>query len=289
VCGSGLAFIVETGRKSCIGIVGGDGSMTVLQRILARKFDLWELTLTGFFLGLVSLAFFLPRIPSNPVQSEAEYERFAATYGPGHYSEREEEWLIRDFFKDRRNGYFVDVGANHYRFASKTYYLESVLGWSGLAVEPQAQFATDYKEHRPRTKFMPFFVSDQSDQTARLYVLSRSPMVASSDREFVSQFGSPDEVRSVPTITLNDLLDRERVAAIDFLSMDIEQHEPQALQGFDIQRFKPELVCIEALLPVRQAILDYFARNGYVVIGKYVWVDRENFYFMPLGSAPAEK
>ena len=85
-------------------------------------------------------------------------------------------------------------------------------------------------------------------------------------------------------MTLNDLLAREGVTTIDFLSMDIELHEPQALSGFDIERFKPALVCIEALLPVRQRILDYFAQHGYVVVGKYVWVDRENLYFAPIGS-----
>ena len=69
---------------------------------------------------------------------------FREYYGPGHATEREEEWMIRDFFKDRRGGFFVDVGANHYRWTSKTYYLETTLGWSGLAIEPQQQYAADY-------------------------------------------------------------------------------------------------------------------------------------------------
>ena len=197
--------------------------------------------------------------------------------------------MIRDFFKDRRNGFFVDVGANHYRWTSKTYYLETTLGWSGLAIEPQQQFAGDYLKHRPHTKFFPFFVSNRSNETAKLYVLGNSPTVASSNRDFVRQFGEPDEVRSVPTVALSDLLDRESVKVVDFLSIDIELHEPEALQGFDIERFKPALVCIEGLLPVRQRILDYFAQHHYVVVGKYVWVDRENLYFMPSGLTPAAR
>jgi FkbM family methyltransferase len=218
----------------------------------------------------------------NPVQSAREIDVFRQRYGPSHDSEREEEWIIRDYFQDRRDGTFVDVGANDYRRGSKTYYLESKLGWSGIAVEPQREFAADYTRFRPRTKFVPFFVSDVSNETARLYIIQTVRGVASSNRDFVKQFGEPDEVRQVPTITLTDLLDNEGVHHIDFLSMDIETHEPEALQGFDVERFKPSLVCIEGLLPVRQQILDYFARHGYVAVAKYLWVDRENLYFAPL-------
>ena len=225
------------------------------------------------------------RASTTPVQSTSELEFFKNKYGPGHYSEREEEWLIRDYFQDRKGGIFVDVGANHYKHASKTYYLEERLGWSGLAVEPQQQFADDYASHRPRTTFLPFFVSDVSNATAQLYVTNRTSLVASFDRRFVERFGALTEVRDVPTITLTDLLDAEGIRGIDFLSMDIELHEPQALRGFDIERFRPALVCIEGLQPVRQQILNYFAAHGYVLLGKYMWVDLENLYFVPAADA----
>jgi FkbM family methyltransferase len=225
------------------------------------------------------------RAERHPVVSESEMESFREKYGPGHYTEREEEWFIRDFFQDRRGGFFVDVGAHHFKSSSKTYYLEEKLGWSGIAIEPQREFAAEYAKHRPRTTFLPFFVSDVSNEQAKLYLLDGMRSVASSNEAFVRQFGNPSEVREVPTITLTDLLDAEGVTRIDLLTMDIELHEPQALKGFDIRRFRPALVCIEALTPVRQQILDYFARHGYVVVGKYVWVDLENLYFAPLATA----
>ena len=250
------------------------------------RLDLWEVILL-LAAAVVVVRMFTPPPPTdpNPVLSEREMAQFREKYGPDHYSEREEEWMIRDFFQDRRGGVFVDVGANHYRDASKTYYLEKHLGWSGIAIEPQRQFMADYATERPQTKFFPFFVSDVSNQTAKLYVLNRASMVASSDREFVKLFGEPDEVRDVPTVSLSDLLDREGIKTFDFLSMDIELHEPQALKGFDIERFRPALVCIEGLLPVRQQILDYFAAHNYVLVGKYMWVDRENMYFVPNPAA----
>ena len=89
----------------------------------------------------------------------------------------------------------------------------------------------------------------------------------------MKSFGGATEVRDVPTMTLDDILESEGVKTFDFLSIDIELHEPQALRGFHIERYQPSLVCIEGLLPVRQQILDYFAARGYVLVAKYMWVD----------------
>jgi hypothetical protein len=49
----------------------------------------------------------------------------------------------------------------------------------------------------------------------------------------------------VPTITIDDLLDREGVKKIDFLSVDIHGPHPIAMSVFYIQRFRTELVQIE--------------------------------------------
>ena len=253
--------------------------------------DIWETVLVVVMLLLAALwgATHLIKAVAPPFlhASATEREVFEEKYGPDHFSEREEEWLIRDFFGDKRDGVFVDIGANHFRAASKTYYLESKLGWRGIAVEPQKQFAADYEKFRPKTKFLPFFVSDTSNETAKLYVTNETSLVASADKAFVERFGKADEVREVPTITLTDLFTAEKLDHVDFLSIDIELHEPYALRGFDIKRFKPSLVCIEGLSPVRQQILDYFARNGYALVGKYMWVDLENMYFAPLPEASA--
>jgi hypothetical protein len=127
-------------------------------------------------------------------------------------------------------------------------------------------------------------VSDASDAEETLYVPADGPLGATSDRHFAERDESPVDVRSVRTITLNDLLAREGIDRLDFVSMDIELSEPRALAGFDIERYRPTLVCIEAHPEVRQQLIDYFHRHDYVVVGKYLGVDAQNLYFMPDSS-----
>jgi FkbM family methyltransferase len=221
------------------------------------------------------------RQPPQVFDEHEEAAALRATYGPARNSYATEEWIIRDFFKGKRDGVFVDVGANHYQITSNTYYLEKSLNWSGVAVEPLQQYEADYKIHRPRTRFMAFFVGDASNEHARLNVPSSSTQTSSADRRFASEQGGPTREVEVPTITMDDLLDQAQITTIDFLSMDIELWEPKALAGFSISRFQPQLVCIEAHREVRQQILDYFARHRYVLVGKYLRADINNLYFTP--------
>lgn len=215
----------------------------------------------------------------------SEAETLERAYGPSKHSQHAEEWILKDFFKGQRDGVFVDVGANHHQQFSNTYYLETELGWSGVAIEPQVKFADGYKQYRPRTTFVPLFVSDVSNREATLYVSGTgSDLAASGVRQFTESFSAATKPMPTTTSTLDDILGRAGVRTIDFLSIDIELSEPQALAGFSIDLFRPRLVAIEAHLPVRQQILDYFATHGYVLLGRYWRADEKNFWFAPLGT-----
>jgi FkbM family methyltransferase len=255
--------------------------------MLTRRFNLVDtVVILVLIVGLALILVGSSRIDWSGISafdsSTPESQELKRAYGPGSNSEHEEEWIIRDYFQDRRDGVFIDVGANHYQRYSNTYYLETVMGWSGVAVEPQREFEAGYTTHRPRTRFLPFFVSDRSDEQATLYVLEHNKLVTSADRSFTERFGIGAHQITAPTITLNDLLATEEVGHFDFLSIDVELHEPQVLAGFDLRRFRPALVCIEAHPEVRQPILDYFTQRGYVIVAKYLRADTHNLYFKPM-------
>ena len=222
--------------------------------------------------------------PEGAIKREVlidEAKVFVEKLGAAQYSSHEEELFVRDFFSDKQGGVFVDIGASHYRQRSNTYYLETKLGWGGLAIDPLPEFAADYRKHRPRTKYIPMFVSDKSDERATLYV-GRHSLFSSAERGHTNTYTDVEKTVTAATITLDDLLAAEGIKSIDFLSIDVELHEPQVLAAFSIDKVKPRLVAVESLPPVRQQVLDYFAAHRYVVVAKYLRADPLNIWFTPL-------
>jgi len=211
-------------------------------------------------------------------QTPPEIEALIEKYGPKLYSQHFEELLIRDFFNDQKNGIFVDVGAGHYKINSTTYYLEKHLGWRGIAIDAIARYEKGYLLSRKNTQFYSFYVADKSDEEIDFYIIERNKRLSTGNAEAARRQGKFEKVK-VPTITLDDFLEREGISHFDFLSMDIELAEPAALAGFDIDKYKPSLVCIEAHEPVLDQILDYFSNNNYEVIEKYRGLDPLNLYF----------
>jgi FkbM family methyltransferase len=250
------------------------------------RFDIFEVLIV--LVGVIVLAYFggkyraerflLPFLSAGSPELVPLEEK----YGRNPNSEHGEEWIVRDFFQDARGGVFVDVGANDYRRDSNTYYLETALGWSGVAVEPQVKFAAAYAKYRPRTRFVPLLASNVANRQVTLYVPA-SDLRASVDRALADEHNPGGALQSIvsQSTTLDDILERSGIARFDFLSVDVEEHEPQVLEGFTIGKFGPRLVCIEAHASVRQAILDYFDRHHYVLIGKYLRADENNLWFTP--------
>jgi FkbM family methyltransferase len=200
------------------------------------------------------------------------------------YSQFNEELIIRDFFQDRRNGYFVDVGCAWPIKDSTTYYLEKHLNWSGIAVDARAALARLWKEKRPNGRFFNYLITDHAGTNDPFY-LAGGLSSTQKERTFMDRTIKGEET-NVPTTTMNKLLDDNKVSHIDLLSMDIEEGEPAALSAFDIDRFKPQLVCIEAGPTTRDKILTYFNVHGYRRIEKYLKADHVNWYFKP-EEAPA--
>jgi len=220
-------------------------------------------------------------LPQNNSPEHAFQGWMRKVYGKKQYSQHNEELIIRDFFNDRIGGVFVDVGASHYQTNSTTYYLEKNLEWQGVAIDAIKTFEDGYLKNRPNTQFFSFYVSDVSDQEVDFYINLRNDRLSSGIKSLAKRQGKFRE-QTTYSITLNDLLSRLEIERVDFLSMDIELAEPAALAGFDINKYRPSLVCVEAHPEVRSEIVEYFQENKYKIVEKYRGLDPLNFYFTPM-------
>ena len=160
--------------------------------------------------------------------------------------------IIRDFFQDRKGGFFLDVGCAWPIISSNTYYLEKHLGWTGFGIDALQEFAASWSEKRPNSKFFTFLVTDRSGADGTFFKSSETAL-SSTDFDVASgkEFGDPVEPEKikVPMITLDDLLDREGIEKIDLISMDIEGHEPQALRASISSVFGPSWSSSRAMIP----------------------------------------
>lgn len=262
------------------------------------RFSLFETCLIGLFVSVVTiLAVTSLHPPADPL-AWLPANKFAHPddvsvardlqnrYGPSLHSQGPEEWIIRDVFYDERGGTFADIGAWHAEQWSNTYYLERELGWSGLAVDASPAYAEEWRRTRPRSRFVTAFVDARDGEPRTLYVADEASSASSTVAEYVSLFKPPTRKIEGTSATLDTLLTGAGLTSLDFLSLDIELGEANALAGFSIDRYRPRLVCVEALPPVRQALLTYFQRHQYVLLGKYLPIDRINLYFAPIERMP---
>ena len=114
-----------------------------------------------------------------------------------------------------------------------------------------------------------------------MYASGSSARQTSVTKDRLGDRNLPQEEIQVPTITLDELLEENGVSRIDFLSMDIEGSAPAALAGFDVERYRPALVCIEAGREpeYQRGLMEYFASHGYERIDEYLSHDAVNWYF----------
>jgi FkbM family methyltransferase len=210
-----------------------------------------------------------------------------------HYSQHDEEVIIRDFFQDRREGVFLDVGCAWPKKDSNTYFLESELDWTGIGIDALPQYARAWGHQRPRSHFFNYLVTDHVGPAEKFFRPDRADLSGLSSATPLKKSSSGHKVPykqiRVPTTTLTKLLDENHVSRVDLMSLDIEGHELLALAGFDVERFRPELVCVEWFHAGREKLRSYFAAHGYERIERYLPYDTVNDYYTPksLGRAPS--
>jgi FkbM family methyltransferase len=147
---------------------------------------------------------------------------------------------VWQYFNCSPNGFFVDVGANHPTKGNQTWYLEQQ-GWTGLLIEPHPEYAAMLRAQRPRSRTFQVCVgSPRQVGTVDFYLGGRR----SSPNPDVDVAEEGQRLK-IPLTTLDAVLKEASVTRIDFLSLDVEEMELDALDGLDLHQWSPQLILIE--------------------------------------------
>jgi FkbM family methyltransferase len=163
--------------------------------------------------------------------------------------------------------YFVEIGATNGFMLSNTFFLEKLLGWSGLLCEPAQIWHKDLSQIR-LAKIDLRCVTSKSGESLDFNETPNPEFSTLSKYE-----GSDSHLQSrlngvhykVESVSLNDLLAfHKSPKVIDYLSIDTEGSELNILQNLDFEKYSFRVLTIEHnFTPKREMIQQLLTNNGY--------------------------
>jgi len=163
------------------------------------------------------------------------------------YSQDNQDYIVyNNFFKNKKDGIFCDVGGNHPLNINNTRYFEE-LGWSGYVFEPLPHMKPLWEKHR-KAKFFPFGASDKEDKLTFSIVKNTTgweDMLSFVKDTRDEDYGYETEEIIIKVKPLKEVFEKENITHIDYMSIDVEGHELNVLRGIDFEKVRINVLTIE--------------------------------------------
>ena len=157
-----------------------------------------------------------------------------------------EDTAVLNYFKDKKNGFYVDVGCYHPIHRNNTYLLHKQ-GWCGVNIDT-SEFSIDLFNHmRPNDLNYNSAISNKNEVVKLFYQKELSQLSTTEIDQAKAVFQGNIKEKEVQAFTLDEILNRDKYknSKIDFLDIDVEGADLKVLEGLSFDKFKPELVCVE--------------------------------------------
>lgn len=169
---------------------------------------------------------------------------------------KQDEYIYNQFFLDKKNLFFLEIGADDgIRFSNCKFFEES-LNWNGIAIEARKSAFNNLIKNR-KCFCENVVLSDIEETTDFLdikgYGLGLSGLIKKYHKNHIKRIQNEiknennkgSEVIKVNTVKLSSILDKYNITNIDFLSIDTEGSELSILSTIDFKKYNIDVITIE--------------------------------------------
>lgn len=169
---------------------------------------------------------------------------------------------LNNLFNNKKNGFFIELGANDGLKQSNTAFFEKYMNWTGILIEPSLKGYELCKINRPKSISLNYACvsNDFKDNKVKGDF---------KDNNLMSSIGGKRKNRKsdsyVETITLEKILDNHHIKNIDLLSLDTEGYELNILKGLNLDRYRPNYILVEIYNKDYNNIIKLLTSKKYVL------------------------
>lgn len=180
------------------------------------------------------------------------------------YSQKGEDLILDRLLGYKKNGMYVDIGANDPVRFSNTYRFYK-RGWRGILVEPDRVCYKKLKRIRPHDIAFNKGVGSSRKPLSFFIFFPDTLSTFSKDaaKRSVKQGFTLVDTVTVPVEPLYSILDTHgKKTPVDILSVDTEGYDLTVLKSNNWDRFRPRLICVEGGNE-KVAVAHYLVQKGY--------------------------
>lgn len=192
-------------------------------------------------------------------------------YGHKYYSQNGEDIIISSFFKNKKSGFYIDIGSHHPMRYSNTYLLYKK-GWQGINIDANPETIKLFNKYRPKDTNINIGVGDKTSKLtyhkfsdSAVNTFSKIEANKWKQSSWNTYLGSMDIDVDTAKNILEPYLETQ---VVDLLSVDVEGFDLLVLQKYDWINHSPQLVVIEDTdfsfgEPGKSEIYNFMAEKNY--------------------------
>jgi len=188
------------------------------------------------------------------------------------YSQWGEDIYITSFFKNKKKGFYLDIGCFHPYMYSNTCLLYKK-GWKGINIDINQTSIDLFNIARPHDMNLCTAVSEKKKEFNVYFDDPFSPVNTLSENFYKSlkkTFFKNGQILTVKSKKFQEIIDKDR-KIIDFINIDAEGLDFEILKQIDIKRYQVKLLSIEthnvdgSKMEYFELIKRFLEKDGYFI------------------------